>query len=581
MAKNAWRKTLNGNSDTLRVFIGWDSREDIAYQVCKQSLLHAAKYPNNLEIVPLKIKELEQKGLYSRQEDVLGSTEFTFTRFLVPELCDFKGWALFIDCDFVFREDVRNLFDRCDDNYAVMCVQHDYQPKDGEKMDGKVQHIYPRKNWSSCVLWNCGHPANKKWMTKELVNDPSTTGKYLHRFSWLDDSQIGKIHHEWNWLVGWYKEPRDGSPKALHYTEGGPWFKKYETCEYSGDWYLSEKRYIKNKEINGKHKLTPNVWAVPKPKQEILESVLNYMVDPQAKYYEGNTWEDITIRVQKEMGKIAAIDTSEVQFERKGHRYDPILENFVMGCNGTISSYADHIHDDTTLVIRGIGGGSRKAIKRCWDLKRDFYAIDTGYFGNFKNKWLHRVTLNSLQYLGPIIRRGGDRAKKHGYRYKKFIPGTKILLCPPSQKVMNFFGQPDPEQWVEQTVQEIKKHTDRPIEIRLKPNRTERISTKTIQAALQDDVHCLVTYNSIAAVEALMEGKPALVLGQNAASTVCETEIANIENPKKPARDEMEAFFNHLAYCQFDVHELRSGYAWRVANENASGKLPRWDTGSK
>ena len=86
---------------------------------------------------------------------------------------------------------------------------------------------------------------------------------------------------------------------------------------------------------------------------------------------------------------------------------------------------------------------------------------------------------------------------------------------------------------------------------------------------------------SIAAIESLMEGKPALVLGQNAASTVCETEISNIENPKQPPRDEMEAFFNHLAYCQFDVHELRSGYAWRVANENASGKLPRWDTGSK
>tara|TARA_B100000900_G_scaffold415369_1_gene445016 strand:+ start:2657 stop:4375 length:1719 start_codon:yes stop_codon:yes gene_type:complete len=572
---------LNGNNTTLRVFVGWDSREDIAYQACKQSLLTAAKYPNNLEVYPLKLDELRKKGFYTREEDKLGSTEFTFSRFLVPELCNYEGWALFIDCDFIFREDVRNLFDKCDDRYAIMCVQHDYQPKDGkEKMDGKVQHNYPRKNWSSCVLWNCSHPANKA-VTKELVNNPETTGKYLHRFSWLDDSQIGRIHHEWNWLVGWYREPEDGSPKAIHYTEGGPWFKKYSTCEYSGDWYKAEKAYIKNKDENAKHKLTPDTWKVNDEKKEILESVLNYLVDPQAKYYEGNTWDTITRKVQDHMGKIVAIDTSETNFERKGHKYDPILENFVMGCNGSIASYDDHRDTDTSLVIRGVGGGSRKAIAKCWDINRTFYTVDTGYFGNFKNKWLHRVTKNALQQLGPIIERPMDRAKAHGYRYRKFIPGTKILICPPSEKVMRLFGQPDPQAWVDQTIAEIKKHTDRPIEVRLKPLRSERITTKTIQAALQDDVHCLVTYNSIAAVEALMEGKPALVLGQNAASTVCETEIANIEHPKQPPRDEIEAFFAHLGYCQFSVHELRSGYAWRIVNETASGKLPLWNSGSK
>ena len=85
------------------------------------------------------------------------------------------------------------------------------------------------------MLWNCNHPSNKK-VTLDLVNDPNTTGKYLHRFSWLEDNEIGAIGHEWNWLVGWYKEPQDGSPKAIHYTEGGPWFPEYRFCDYHEIW---------------------------------------------------------------------------------------------------------------------------------------------------------------------------------------------------------------------------------------------------------------------------------------------------------------------------------------------------------
>ena len=108
-------------------------------------------------------------------------------------------------------------------------------------MDGQKQTIYPRKNWSSVVLWNCGHPSNEK-ITVDLVNNPNYDGKYFHRFSWLKDEEIGKLSHEWNWLVGWYKAPEDGEPKALHYTEGGPWFKNYRHCEYGDVWknYLAE-----------------------------------------------------------------------------------------------------------------------------------------------------------------------------------------------------------------------------------------------------------------------------------------------------------------------------------------------------
>ena len=216
----------------MNIYIGYDSREDLAYQVCSYSIKSKS---DSARIFPLKLNELREKGLYTRDKDKLGSTEFTFSRFLVPILNDYRGWALFCDCDILFLNSVDELFSQVDDQFAVMCVKHDYTPKGDKKMDGRIQTIYPRKNWSSLVLWNCGHPSNKKITTK-LVNDPDVTGKFLHRFSWLEDDEIGEISHKWNWLVGWYKEPTDGEPKAIHYTEGGPWFPEYRFCDYHETW---------------------------------------------------------------------------------------------------------------------------------------------------------------------------------------------------------------------------------------------------------------------------------------------------------------------------------------------------------
>ena len=220
----------------MKVFVGYDTREDIAYQVCKHSL---ESRNSNVEVRPLKQTELREQGWYTRPIDKLASTEFTFTRFLVPELSNFDGWALFCDSDIIFIEDIKELFDQADDKYAVMCAQHDYTPKEGIKMDGQTQTVYPRKNWSSVVLFNCGHPSNRK-LDLKLVNNTLITGAYLHRFSWLDDSEIGQISHEWNWLTDWYEEGKDGTPKALHYTEGGPWFENYRNC----DWHLTWKKEL-------------------------------------------------------------------------------------------------------------------------------------------------------------------------------------------------------------------------------------------------------------------------------------------------------------------------------------------------
>ena len=214
----------------MKVFIGYDTREDIAYQVCKHSIL--SKQPA-ADVRPLKQQELRDAGWYKRDVDKLASTEFTFTRFLIPELTDFKGWALFMDCDMILTTDIKELFDQADDKYAIMCVQHDYTPKAGTKMDGQKQTIYPRKNWSSVMLFNCGHPANRK-VTQSLVNDPEINGAYLHRFSWLNDFEIGELHHTWNYLVGVYDDIK--KPKLIHYTEGGPWFENYRNCEFADLW---------------------------------------------------------------------------------------------------------------------------------------------------------------------------------------------------------------------------------------------------------------------------------------------------------------------------------------------------------
>jgi len=266
------------------------------------------------------------------------------------------------------------------------------------------------------------------------------------------------------------------------------------------------------------------------------------------------------------MGKVAAIDSSGgINYAKKGHEYDPFLAAFISGIPDAVASDWDKEKDtDNILVIRGLGGGSQKAIKHCWAIGRTFYAIDTGYLGNGKHKIYHRITKNALQNMGPIIERPHDRLRKLEYKFKKFTPGSKILVCPPSDKVMNLFDQGTALEWVERTVKEIKQHTDRPIEVRMKPLRSERVTTKTIAAALEDDIHCLVTFNSIAATEAILEGKPAITLGPNSAQMICDTSLDKIENLKIPCEEEVYAYVAHLSYAQFTQEEMINGYAWKI-----------------
>lgn len=315
---------------------------------------------------------------------------------------------------------------------------------------------------------------------------------------------------------------------------------------------------------------------LPNDTKKIIEDLVHAFVDPTGQFYEC-TEEKIMQIIQNKFKegtfyKAAAIDSLDLEdginYTSKGLQYDEYLESFVLGCGGRLSRWEDEVNTKNPLIIRGLGGNSRKALKHCWETKRDFYAIDTGYFGNerSKSKYWHRITKNALQNTGPIIERPTDRLGN--YKYKKFKPGSKILICPPSEKVMMVFDQPDPETWVKNTVAELKKYTDRPIEIRMKPVRADRISTNTIEEALQNDVHCLITYNSIAALEALVNGKPAIALGPNCATTLCNTSLADIEKLNKPSEDRMTALMAHLSYCQFTRQEMMNGYAWNIVNES-------------
>lgn len=227
----------------FNIYIGWDSKEPEAYDVCKYSIEKHASIP--VKIHPLKINALRKDRLYWREEDI-GSTEFTISRFLVPHLNKGNGPGLFCDCDFLFTIDIKEIFEQYDPSKAIQVVKHDYNPTESKKFLNNVQYQYPRKNWSSFVLWNCNHPANVE-MTLFNVNNaqPST----LHQFKWLKDEMIGELSHEYNWLEGHYKEPEDGSPKVIHYTRGGPWFDDCKDVEYAELWNNYYKELMENQNV--------------------------------------------------------------------------------------------------------------------------------------------------------------------------------------------------------------------------------------------------------------------------------------------------------------------------------------------
>lgn len=231
-------------NSVLKVFVGYDSREDIAWQVCRYSLQRHSE--SDLIVAPLRQGVLRELGLYTRPLDKTASTEFSLTRFLTPYIAATSGWVVFCDCDFLFTTDIHNVLAGLDPAKAVYCVQHDYTPNFGVKMDNQQQTVYPRKNWSSFMVLNCDHP-DVKALTPEIVNSASPA--FLHRFGWVsDDDAIGSLDLDWNFLGGEYPKP-DKLPRVVHFTNGGPWFDEWQDVDYADQWRAECDRYERSQAL--------------------------------------------------------------------------------------------------------------------------------------------------------------------------------------------------------------------------------------------------------------------------------------------------------------------------------------------
>jgi hypothetical protein len=226
----------------MQIFIGYEPREDEAYRACVRSIQH--RWHTVVRITPLILDQLRARGLYRRPTSIRDgklwddiseagmSTEFAISRFLVPYLAG-SGYAIFMDCDIMARVDIADIIDHVEPRHAVTCVKHNFAPPDGVKMDGQLQQLYLRKNWSSVMVFNCSHPSNKR-LTVDMVN--TVPGRDLHRFAWLDDDEIGALPAEWNYLVG-HTELSDGvEPKLVHWTEGSPCMPGFENAPFADEY---------------------------------------------------------------------------------------------------------------------------------------------------------------------------------------------------------------------------------------------------------------------------------------------------------------------------------------------------------
>ena len=250
---------------------------------------------------------------------------------------------------------------------------------------------------------------------------------------------------------------------------------------------------------------------------------------------------------------------------------DEYVNMFAHGSGSVPVAEFDYTASQDPIVLRGIL--KHKLMKQCWADNRDFYYIDSGYFGNNPNpqnpqgwKVWHRIVKNNLQH-NEIVDRPADRWQRMGIALHPRRYGRKIVVAVPDEKPCKFYGI-NLSEWIEQTVATIQQHTDRPIVLRQRAaNRTDRINTDPLSRVLADDVHALVTFNSNAATESIMLGVPAFTLAPvNAAAPVANQDLAKIETPDWADQDKLYAWACHLAYGQFHNQELKNGTAYRILN---------------
>jgi lipopolysaccharide biosynthesis glycosyltransferase len=212
--------------DLIRLVVGFDQREAVAYHVFVQSVIEKSSKP--ISFFPLSSNAIS----FYNEIHTDRSNAFTYSRFLTPCLMSFEGWAIYLDGDMVCQEDISLLWSLRDSSKAVQVVKHDYKTKSNKKYLNNINIDYPKKNWSSVIIWNCAHPKNRL-LTPELIS--ARDGKFLHRFMWLDEEDIGEIPVEWNWLAIEY--PPNPNAKLIHYTLGTPCFSEYSHTEMSDIWH--------------------------------------------------------------------------------------------------------------------------------------------------------------------------------------------------------------------------------------------------------------------------------------------------------------------------------------------------------
>jgi lipopolysaccharide biosynthesis glycosyltransferase len=218
----------------IRVFIGYDPREAAAFPVLAHSIHARSTAP--VSIAPLRLSQL--RHLHRRDRHPLQSTDFAFTRFLVPHLCGFEGWALFMDCDMLVRDDLARLWALRDARHAVQVVQHQHVPREGTKFLNQPQSRYEKKNWSSVMLFN---NARCTALTPDYVDRAS--GLELHQFKWLDDDAlIGALPRRWNHLVGY--DAHDPEAAIAHFTLGGPYFPQHSRTPFGPEWRAERDRML-------------------------------------------------------------------------------------------------------------------------------------------------------------------------------------------------------------------------------------------------------------------------------------------------------------------------------------------------
>lgn len=527
-----------------RVFIGVNPGEQEAADLCRWSILEHSTLPVQIDF--LYHHQMRDKQLLTRESD--DSHDLDYSKFFIPHICEYRGLALYCSANTIWTIDIREVFQFENTRMSLSYVKQSSQ-----------------KFSNDLLLFNCSH---EDCARLDIKNLNTKNFDWLNNHKWCGQNCSTTLNFDYNWIVGLHREPEDGTPKIFNFALDKPWGKDAKlSVTYGAVWAINYNQY--------KNSLIPPVLPGPFDSisddiGDIFEDILKYRVDPSCSYYDV-TVEDLQMKLEKLNNNAAVaieadtVDESSDKLAGKGQDYDPFLKSFILGSGGQISTWDKQKNNLIPAVFRGVT--KRKHMEICRNTDRDFFYIDTGYIGNGRKKTYHRITKNDMQNLGPVVHRPRDRLAATGVGPRKFRPGRNILLAPPSQKLLMCYNI-DLETWLEETTAKLRLYTDREIIIRNKQSRSVRQSTDTMEMALERDVHCLVTFSSIAAVEAILCGKPAITLGPSIANNISSRDLKDIEKPYIPTLDEVEEWLAHVAYCQFTEAEMRDGTAWRILNEN-------------